>query len=436
MSKVKKENKALHIVGYIFGGFFVLAGILSLPSFRDGVISILFGLSLFHNVVTKIKESKFVNENPFFKNNWKTIRIIVSVLLFFIWSDLFTFEDNMSNSSINDNMSNSSMSDDNLNSDLNEDTQKEDNAINIESLNVSTSRSRIPVGDTEKVIIDVVPNVASTNVFKYTSSNPDVATIDSTGNIHAIKSGETIISIDAGNGKISSLKLEVYDIEVSSISFSKTVNNMMVGDVFSLGVEIKPSNATNKKITYESSNSDIISVSSTGKITALKNGSATITAKSSNGKVVKQTITVKGNSKYKHIGDTVKCDSYEITVHDFIIKKKGTMIDSYFKISDPEWIGVIVMVKNISDYETIYETSNIELQNSNGEIINHSIFTYNIWGKNILNLDSPKLIPGGTKKGYVQFANTNTDNSNLLLRVSCDDAILFEDTKFTYELIK
>ena len=62
--KEKKENKVLHILGYVFGAFFVLSGVLSLPSFKDGIISILFGLSLFHNVVTKIKESKFVNENP------------------------------------------------------------------------------------------------------------------------------------------------------------------------------------------------------------------------------------------------------------------------------------------------------------------------------------------------------------------------------------
>ncbi len=59
---------------------------------------------------------------------------------------------------------------------------------------------------------------------------------------------------------------------------------------------MKPSNATGKAVTWKSSNTKIATVSKTGKVTAVKPGTATITATTANGKKAACKITVKGIS--------------------------------------------------------------------------------------------------------------------------------------------
>jgi len=86
-------------------------------------------------------------------------------------------------------------------------------------------------------------------------------------------------------------KLSPTSIPVSSIKISKVSMNMVIGETFTLTASISPSNATNKTITWTSSNSSIASVSG-GKVTAKSPGTTTITAKSSNGKTATCTVKV------------------------------------------------------------------------------------------------------------------------------------------------
>ena len=82
-------------------------------------------------------------------------------------------------------------------------------------------------------------------------------------------------------------------VEVSSISLNKTSANLNIGESFTLSATIKPSNATAKDIYWSSSNPDIASVSTDGVVTGKADGTATITAYSSNGLSASCTVTVK-----------------------------------------------------------------------------------------------------------------------------------------------
>lgn len=129
-------------------------------------------------------------------------------------------------------------------------------------------------------------------------------------------------------------------------------------------------------------------------------------------------------AKIYSIGETLNCPSFDITVDSVQIKRKGTYIDSYQYIDDPEWIGVILTVKNKSSETKTFYGSDVDLINTNGEVLDHSWLTYKIWGAELLN--SPELISGGAKTGYIQFSNNSTDNSNLILHVDCNTG-LFDD---------
>ena len=138
----------------------------------------------------------------------------------------------------------------------------------------------------------------------------------------------------------------------------------------------------------------------------------------------KETKPKYDTEKVYNVGDTLICPNFEIVVKKAEIKKKGTKVDSYTVIDDPEWIGVTLSIKNISESTKTFYGSDVNLINSNGEVLDHDWMTYKIWGSEILN--SPELIAGGTKTGYIQFSNNNTDNSNLILNIDCNTG-LFED---------
>lgn len=82
-------------------------------------------------------------------------------------------------------------------------------------------------------------------------------------------------------------------IYVSSLSLSPNNRIMTVGSTFKLTLTINPSNATDKSVTYSSSNTSVATIDSSGTVTAISTGTAKITATSSNGKKAVSNITVK-----------------------------------------------------------------------------------------------------------------------------------------------
>lgn len=104
-------------------------------------------------------------------------------------------------------------------------------------------------------------------------------------------------------------------ISVTGISLDKTSISLKKGEATTLKATVKPDNATNKTVTYTSSNTKVATVNSSGKVTAVGGGKATITAKAGS-KTATCTVTVtvpqtgisaSGSTTRKvTVGDTVK----------------------------------------------------------------------------------------------------------------------------------
>ena len=82
-------------------------------------------------------------------------------------------------------------------------------------------------------------------------------------------------------------------IAVTEIQIEEKIENMEIGENEKLTAIITPSNATDKNVTWQSSDESIATVDATGEITAKKSGVVTITATTSNGKSSTITINVK-----------------------------------------------------------------------------------------------------------------------------------------------
>ena len=123
----------------------------------------------------------------------------------------------------------------------------------------------------------VGPEYASDKTVFWLTSNEKVATVDDDGKVTAVGSGEAKITATAG-GKHASCTVKV-TVLVNSITLDKTELDMKVGDgPVTLTATVIPDGATDKTVTWSSSNEKAATVDSNGKVTAIGNGETTITA--------------------------------------------------------------------------------------------------------------------------------------------------------------
>ena len=92
-------------------------------------------------------------------------------------------------------------------------------------------------------------------------------------------------------------------VAVTSVKLSKSKKSLNIGDTFTLTATVKPNNATDKSVTWSSSDTSVATVDENGVVTAVAEGTATITATASNGVEASCTVTVKqkGDSFFKKI---------------------------------------------------------------------------------------------------------------------------------------
>lgn len=125
-------------------------------------------------------------------------------------------------------------------------------------------------------------------IISWFSSDESVASVDQSGCVTGLKKGKTTITAvvrskdGAGNETgeyTATAEIEIKEIPLDAIAFSKVVTKMQVGAVETLGIIYHPDNTTDlREVIWISSDPDILSVEN-GKLTARKVGKATITAK-------------------------------------------------------------------------------------------------------------------------------------------------------------
>ena len=113
----------------------------------------------------------------------------------------------------------------------------------------------------------------------WTSSNEEVATVDENGMITAVKVGEATITATTTDGTnlSASCKVIVNPTLVTSISLDKTDIELEVTQTATLVATVTPSNATDQTVIWTTSDASVATVSN-GVVTAVKAGTATITA--------------------------------------------------------------------------------------------------------------------------------------------------------------
>ena len=257
---------------------------------------------------------------------------------------------------------------------------KELPAVQINKINLSLDKTTINKNESEKLKIEILPEEAKDQKITFSSSNPNIISVDQSGNIFGVSSGEATITATAENGVKGSITLNVYS-KVEEIKLDIENLTLQEGESYNLKATIYPEDATNKNITFDSENNDIATVDQNGKITAIKEGTTkiTVTSQESQGSQNAQNDENKQREKNTKNNVIQQSDSNNLIQKSVEVKVIKKLTEDELKFDESLTIqGNIISgfnhnnmtAENIKNYiTTIYE---IKIENYKGETIENN----------------------------------------------------------------
>ncbi|WP_425622812.1 RICIN domain-containing protein [Bifidobacterium adolescentis] len=209
-------------------------------------------------------------------------------------------------------------------------------SVAISGSGVSNGKLSLKSGASVQLTATVNPSNATDKTVSWTSSNNSVAKV-SDGKVTAVKAGTATITATAG-GKTASVVVTVADnpVPVTSVSISGDgVSNgklsLKSGASVQLTATVRPDNATDRKVTWTSSDSSVANVMGTGVVTAgSKAGTATIKA-TAGGKSASVQVTVSApQDPYAQLDALAKAHASDLADGTYVVStalKDGMLLD-------------------------------------------------------------------------------------------------------------
>ena len=154
------------------------------------------------------------------------------------------------------------------------------NIIEVTAITLNKSNLTLEEGEYETLTATVKPDDATDKTITWKSDNDKIAAVDANGKVTAVAAGSTTITAKAGEKSATcSITVNEKKVEVTEITLNKTTLSLIIGDIETLVATVKPDNASDKTVTWSSNDKTIATVDANGKVTAVAEGTATITAK-------------------------------------------------------------------------------------------------------------------------------------------------------------
>lgn len=161
--------------------------------------------------------------------------------------------------------------------------------VPVKDFTVEPKEQEVRVGSTFYITPVFTPADASNQKVIYKSADDKIATVDENGLVTGIAIGETTIICQSVEGNIiATCQVTVLKAYVNVINFNITPTQQEVetGSTFQITPIFTPADATNQKVTYQSSDPSVATVDEKGVVTAVKKGTVTIICQSDEGKIV------------------------------------------------------------------------------------------------------------------------------------------------------
>ena len=208
-------------------------------------------------------------------------------------------------------------------------------SVSISGSGVSDGKLSLKLGASVQLTATVTPSNATDKTVSWTSSNSSVAKV-SDGKITAVKAGTATITATAG-GKTASVVVAVADnpvpvesVSVSGDGVSGGKLSLKSGASAQLTATVKPDNATDRKVTWTSSDSSVANVMGTGVVAAgSKAGKATVTA-TAGGVSASVEVTVEAQDPYAELDALAKAHASDLEDGTYTVStvlKDGMVLD-------------------------------------------------------------------------------------------------------------
>ena len=173
--------------------------------------------------------------------------------------------------------------------------KKDEQEVHVTGVSVSPATLSLVEGTSDQLRATVTPSDAANKSVSWTSSATAIATVDNTGKVTAVSAGTATITVktaDGGKTATCAVTVTTKVIPVTGISIEEGATaEVEEGKTVTLTAKVQPDNATDKTVTWTSSNKAIATVAD-GVVTGVAAGQAVITAKAGD-KEATCTVTVK-----------------------------------------------------------------------------------------------------------------------------------------------
>ncbi len=164
----------------------------------------------------------------------------------------------------------------------------------VKTITLDKTTATMKPDDTLQLTATVLPENAENKILEWTSSNESIATVSNTGLVTAKVVGNVSITAKATDGSEVTASCNItVKIPVESVSLNKTSAQIDDYDTtVQLTATVLPNNATNKTVTWSSSNTNVATVDQNGLVTQKAEGTTIITATSNDDATKKASCTV------------------------------------------------------------------------------------------------------------------------------------------------
>jgi uncharacterized protein YjdB len=134
--------------------------------------------------------------------------------------------------------------------------------IPVTSVSLNKNSRTIEKGSTYDLNQTVYPSTATVRTVTWSSSNTAVATVSGTGLVSAVGGGTAVITVTTDDGGFTAICNVTVTVQVTGVSLSPTSITLPRNGTIDLTETVSPSDATDKTVTYSSSNPSAVSVDS------------------------------------------------------------------------------------------------------------------------------------------------------------------------------
>ncbi len=221
-----------------------------------------------------------------------------------------------------------------------------DGVVPVTGITVNKTSMTITVGSTDQLAATVEPSNATDPGVSWASDTEGVAAVDETGLVTAISEGTATITVtttDGGHTATCEVTATTDTIPVTGVFLNKSSTTITIGSTDQLAATVEPSNATDPGVSWASDTEGVAAVDETGLVTAISEGTATITVTTTDGG---HTATCEVTAAYSDHGEsTITINNpdeptFSMSPTTFTLQTGGGTTEQTINVSPGGWVTI------------------------------------------------------------------------------------------------